>query len=49
MKACLLCESTSTADNGDLSTPQNNDVYWFLCQSSYLSSRTGGWNWIHGP
>ncbi|KAI1610148.1 hypothetical protein EDD36DRAFT_421237 [Exophiala viscosa] len=32
MRECLVCESTSSADNGDLSTPQNNDIYWFLCK-----------------
>ena len=32
MRECLICESTSYADNGDLSTPQNNDIYWFLCK-----------------
>ena len=32
MHDCLTCESTSSADNGDLSTPQNNDIYWLLCK-----------------
>ncbi len=40
MHDCLVCESTSTADTGDTSTPQNNDIYWFLCkQSPFAVSR----------
>ncbi|KAI1629066.1 hypothetical protein EDD37DRAFT_644837 [Exophiala viscosa] len=35
MRECLVCESTSSADNGDLSTPQNNDIYWFLFNMKY--------------
>ncbi|KIX02960.1 uncharacterized protein Z518_06510 [Rhinocladiella mackenziei CBS 650.93] len=35
MRDCLTCESTSSADNGDLSTPQNNDIYWFLFNMKY--------------
>jgi hypothetical protein len=35
---CLECESTSVAVSGDTSTPQNNDIYWLLCES--LLSRT---------
>jgi hypothetical protein len=34
MHDCLVCESTSTHDTGDTSTPQNNDIYWFLCKQS---------------
>jgi len=29
---CLVCESTSFAGSGDVSTPQDNDMYWFLCE-----------------
>ncbi|OCT44266.1 hypothetical protein CLCR_05991 [Cladophialophora carrionii] len=31
-RSCLDCESTSSAESGDTSTPQNNDLYWFLCE-----------------
>lgn len=35
MRACLTCESTSTEDQGEL----NNDVYWFLCESTVSSAQ----------
>ncbi|KAK4945496.1 hypothetical protein LTR10_015392 [Elasticomyces elasticus] len=35
MRDCLVCESTSMADNGNLGTPQNNDIYWFLFNMKY--------------
>ncbi|KAJ9494439.1 hypothetical protein LTR99_010796 [Exophiala xenobiotica] len=35
MHDCLVCESTSTHDTGDTSTPQNNDIYWFLFNMKY--------------
>ncbi|KAK7892243.1 hypothetical protein LTR67_007339 [Exophiala xenobiotica] len=37
MHDCLVCESTSTHDTGDTSTPQNNDIYWFLFLSAMKS------------
>jgi hypothetical protein len=33
MKNCLLCESTSTASNGDM----DNDIYWFLFNMKYAA------------
>jgi hypothetical protein len=33
-RSCLDCESTSSAESGDTSTPQNNDIYWFLCEGA---------------
>ncbi|KIW12654.1 hypothetical protein PV08_09932 [Exophiala spinifera] len=35
MHDCLLCESKSTANTGDNSNPQNNDIYWFLFNMKY--------------
>lgn len=40
MHDCLVCESTSSADNGDVSTPQNNDIYWFLCKLHWATVLT---------
>ncbi len=34
-KNCLECEITSTAESGDTSTSQNNDIYWSLFNMKY--------------
>lgn len=36
MHDCLVCESKSTATAGNNSNPQNNDIYWFLCEYIYI-------------
>ncbi|KAL6242512.1 hypothetical protein RBB50_010652 [Rhinocladiella similis] len=35
MHDCLVCESKSTANTGDNSNPQNNDIYWLLFNMKY--------------